>query len=81
MSKNTVHAADLRPQTDKELEDRVLNLRKKQFNLRFQRANGQLQNTAELRSARREIARVLTVVAQRQRKVASEAAPITKTKK
>jgi large subunit ribosomal protein L29 len=45
-------------------EDAVLNLKKERFNLRFQRATGQLENTSRLREARRDIARIKTIAAQ-----------------
>lgn len=68
MAKNTVKAADIRLKTDKELETRLLELRKEQFNLRFQRATGQLSNTARVNSVRKEIARIETIVGERKRK-------------
>ena len=57
-------AADVRAMTLDQLDDEVLKLKKEQFNLRFQRATGQLENTSRLREARRDIARVKTVAAQ-----------------
>jgi large subunit ribosomal protein L29 len=45
-------------------DDAILNLKKERFNLRFQRATGQLENTSRLREARRDIARIKTVAAQ-----------------
>lgn len=65
-------AQDLRAKTDDELQDRMLDLKKAQFNLRFQAASGQLENTAEFRAIRREIARIKTI--QGQRAVASAGA-------
>ena len=47
-----------------EVYDAVLNLKKERFNLRFQRATGQLENTSRLREARRDIARIKTIAAQ-----------------
>ena len=70
MAKNTVKSADVRTKTDKELETRLADLRKEQFNLRFQRATGQLANTARVSHVRKEIAKIMTVVGERQRKVA-----------
>ena len=70
MAKNTVKAADVRTKTDKELETRLADLRKEQFNLRFPRATGQLANTARATHVRKEIAKIMTVVGERQRKVA-----------
>lgn len=70
MVKNTVKAADVRQKTDKELEARVTELRKEQFNLRFQKATGQLANTARVKAVRKEIAKIMTVAAERKRKSA-----------
>ena len=53
--------ADVRAMTPDQLEDEVLKLKKEQFNLRFQRATGQLENTSRVRQVRRDIARVKTV--------------------
>ena len=53
--------ADLRAKSDDELSGELLNLKKEQFNLRFQRASGQLENTSRVRQVRRDIARVMTV--------------------
>lgn len=60
-------AADLRPKTDDELNDQLRRLRKEAFNLRFQMATGQLENTNRRRVVRREIARVKTVLNERRR--------------
>ena len=57
--------SDLRVMTEDQLGDEALKLKKEQFNLRFQRASGQLQNTARVRVVRRDIARVKTVAAQK----------------
>ncbi len=67
MAKNTVKAADVRLKTDKELEARLGELRKEQFNLRFQRATGQLQNTARVTHVRKEIAKITTIMGERKR--------------
>ena len=56
---------DLRQKTDDELNQEVLDLKKEAFNLRFQRASGQLENTARVRQVRRDIARLKTVLHQR----------------
>jgi large subunit ribosomal protein L29 len=56
---------DNRAMTDDQREDAVLNLKKERFNLRFQRATGQLENTSRLREARRDIARIKTIAAQK----------------
>jgi large subunit ribosomal protein L29 len=58
-------AADARTMTVDQLDDEVLKLKKEQFNLRFQRATGQLENTARVREVRRDIARVLTIARQK----------------
>jgi large subunit ribosomal protein L29 len=54
-----------------QLSDELLNLKKEQFNLRFQRATGQLENTGRVREVRRDIARVKTL--QRQKAAAAKA--------
>src|SRR5204863_1002252 len=56
--------ADIRAMSEDQREDAVLNLKKERFNLRFQRATGQLENTSRLREARRDIARIKTIAAQ-----------------
>jgi large subunit ribosomal protein L29 len=56
---------DFRRMTVDQLDDEVLKLKKEQFNLRFQRATGQLANTARVREVRRDIARIKTVAAQK----------------
>ena len=56
---------DIRAMSADQMEDAVLNLKKERFNLRFQRATGQLENTSRLREARRDIARIKTVAAQK----------------
>jgi large subunit ribosomal protein L29 len=66
-TKNTVKAADVRMKTDKELDTRLLELRKEQFNLRFQKATGQLTNTARVTHVRSEIAKIQTVIGERKR--------------
>lgn len=60
-------AAELRLQTEDQLGARLLELKKEQFNLRFQKATGQLENTRRVREVRREIARLLTVQGERRR--------------
>jgi large subunit ribosomal protein L29 len=64
-------AADLRTRSDDELGDQLLDLRKERFNLRFQRASGQLENTARMRQVRRDIARIETILLQRRRSQAA----------
>jgi large subunit ribosomal protein L29 len=62
-------AADLIGKTADELNESLLGLKKEQFNLRFQKASGQLENTARVRQVRRDIARIKTVLhAKRQAK-------------
>jgi large subunit ribosomal protein L29 len=60
--------ADIRAMSPDQMDDAVLNLKKERFNLRFQRATGQLENTSRLREARRDIARIKTVAAQQRAK-------------
>ncbi len=55
-------AEELRGQTRDQLTDQLVDLRKEQFNLRFQKASGQLENTARVRQVRRDIARIKTVL-------------------
>jgi large subunit ribosomal protein L29 len=57
--------ADARAMTTDQLDDEVLKLKKEQFNLRFQRATGQLENTARVRVIRRDIARIKTIARQK----------------
>jgi large subunit ribosomal protein L29 len=56
---------DIKAMTADQLKDEVLKLKKEQLNLRFQRATGQVENTAQIRNIRRDIARLKTVAAQR----------------
>ncbi|MCR9235036.1 MAG: 50S ribosomal protein L29 [Alphaproteobacteria bacterium] len=58
-------ADDLATKTIDELDDELVKLKKEQFNLRFQRATGQLENTARFRQLRRDIARINTVATQK----------------
>jgi len=57
-------ATELRGRTRDQLADQLLQLKKEQFNLRFQKATGQLENTARVREVRRDIARIKTILAQ-----------------
>jgi large subunit ribosomal protein L29 len=67
MAKAALHkASDVRAKTPDELAALLLDLRKEQFNLRFQRATGQQEGTARVREVRREIARVKTIQAEKQ---------------
>ena len=65
MAKKRNDAADLRTQSADELGDALTKLKKEQFNLRFQRANGQLEKTNRIRTVRRDIARIQTVLGER----------------
>ena len=58
-------AADLRVMTVDQLGDELMKLKKERFNLRFQRASGQLENTARVRQVRRDIARIETITRQK----------------
>jgi large subunit ribosomal protein L29 len=58
-------AQDLRVMSPDQLDEQLANLKKEQFNLRFQRATGQLENTSRVRAVRRDIARIKTVQVQR----------------
>ena len=58
-------ADDFRAMTVDQLDDEVLKLKKEQFNLRFQRATGQLENTSRVRQVRRDIARIKTIAVQK----------------
>jgi large subunit ribosomal protein L29 len=68
-------SADARAMTVDQIDDEVLKLKKEQFNLRFQRATGQLENTARVRLVRRDIALLKTVARQKR---AGDAMPATK---
>ena len=59
---------DIRALSADQMEDAILNLKKERFNLRFQRATGQLENPSRLREARRDIARIKTIAAQQRAK-------------
>lgn len=57
--------ADVRAKTTDQLQEELSGLKKEQFNLRFQRATGQLENTARVRVVRRTIARIRTILTDR----------------
>ena len=59
-------AEDARAMTPDQLSDELVKLKKEQFNLRFQKASGQLENTARVRTVRRNIARIKTVLRDKQ---------------
>lgn len=67
-------AEDLKTKTEDELKKLLLETRKNQFNLRFQRSGGQLENTAEMRKVRRTIARIKTFLNMKKADAASKAA-------
>ena len=69
--KQTERTSDLNAMSKDQLSDELLNLKKEQFNLRFQRATGQLENTGRVTEVRRDIARVKTQ--QRQKTAAAKA--------
>ena len=54
-------ASDVRAMTEDQLKDELVKLKKEQFNLRFQQATGQLENTIRQRQVRRDIARIQTI--------------------
>lgn len=58
-----ITAEDLRAKTEDELVKMLMDLKKQQMNLRFQKAGGQIANTAEIRAVRRDVARVKTTIA------------------
>ena len=58
-------SGDARAMSPDQLSDELMKLKKEQFNLRFQRATGQLENTGRVREVRRDIARVKTIAAQK----------------
>ena len=60
--KTKQRVSDLKAMTSDQLQDELLKLKKEQFNLRFQKATGQLESTARVRQVRRDIARILTVL-------------------
>ncbi len=63
--KSKERVSDLKVMSDDQLNEEVLKLKKEQFNLRFQKATGQLENTHRVREVRRTIARVLTLLKQK----------------
>jgi large subunit ribosomal protein L29 len=64
--KDQQRLSDLKAMSDDQLNDELLKLKKEQFNLRFQKATGQLENTSRVRVVRRDVARVKTIAAQKQ---------------
>lgn len=68
-----MNASELRDKTPDELRDQLTRLKKEAFNLRFQKATGQMENTARMRIVRRDTARVLTVLNEKARGAATDA--------
>ena len=68
MAKKKQTAEDFRGKSADELGEQLVKLKKEQFNLRFQRANGQLENTGRVRQVRKDIARIETVLSEQRRK-------------
>ncbi len=66
-------AKELRDQTPDQLRDRLTSLKKESFNLRFQQATNQLENTARMRQVRRDTARVMTILNEKAAAAAKEA--------
>ena len=58
-------ASDIRAMSADQIKDELVKLKKEQFNLRFQRATGQLENTARMRQLRRDIARLQTIASEK----------------
>ena len=63
--------SDIRALSEDQMKDQLVNLKKEQFNLRFQRATGQLENTARMRQVRRDIARIQTIARVKQAEASS----------
>lgn len=68
-----MNAQDLRDKTPDQLRAQLVQLKKEAFNLRFQQATGQLENTARMRQVRRDVARVNTILSQKAAAAAGEA--------
>ena len=71
-----MNAQETRDLSDDELQDRLIELKREQFNLRFQGASGQLEKTGRVKQIRRDIARIKTI--QTERRKPTEAAPAAK---
>ena len=65
-------ASELREKTPDQLREQLESLKKEAFNLRFQAATGQLENTAQMRGVRRDVARVKTILAEKAKAVTAE---------
>jgi len=72
-AKASSKAEDFRSKSADELNTQLTGLKKEQFNLRFQRANGQVENTGRIRSLRRDIARIQTVLTEQRRAAQTKA--------
>ena len=72
-AKHSTPADDFRLKTNDQLGDELVKLKKESFNLRFQRANGQLEKTSRVREVRRTIARIETILTEQRRKAAATA--------
>ncbi|MFD0980359.1 50S ribosomal protein L29 [Tropicimonas aquimaris] len=68
-----MNANELRDQTPDQLREKLIDLKKEAFNLRFQQATGAMENTARMRQVRRNVARVKTVLNEKAAAAASEA--------
>ena len=66
--------SDVRVMSEDQMKDELVKLKKEQFNLRFQRATGQLENTARMRQIRRDIARIQTIARVKQAEAATSTA-------
>jgi len=66
-AKSSSKADDFRTKSGDELNEQLVGMKKEQFNLRFQRANGQAENTGRIRVLRRDIARVQTILNEQRR--------------
>jgi large subunit ribosomal protein L29 len=67
-----MNASELREKTPDQLRDQLVQLKKEAFNLRFQQATGQLENTARMRTVRRDAARVKTILNEKAAAAAGE---------
>ena len=68
MAKKKADIQDFRAKSADELGDQLSKLKKEQFNLCFQRANGQLEKTTRIREVRKDVARIMTVLSEQRRK-------------
>ncbi|PIE12838.1 MAG: 50S ribosomal protein L29 [Rhodobacterales bacterium] len=68
-----MNAKELREKTPDQLREDLANLKKESFNLRFQQATGQMENTARMRTVKRDAARVLTILNEKAAAAAADA--------